>query len=51
MVSWSTGLYIALQLATSGMPPSESVTNDVPHQPPADRTPDFFMANHNTSDR
>ena len=51
MVSWSTGLHVALQLATSGMPISDSVTNDVAHQPPVDLTPDFLMTNHNPSDR
>ncbi len=29
MVSWSTGLHVALQLATYGMLMSDSVTNDV----------------------
>ncbi len=51
MVSWSIWLRVVLQLATSGMPISNSVTNDVAHQPPVDLTPDVSMTNHNNSDR
>ncbi len=51
MVSWSTGLHVALQPATFGIPISDSATNDVAHQPPVDPTPVFLMTNHHTSDR
>ena len=51
MVSWSTGLHVALQPATSGMPVSDSVTNGVAHQPPVGPTPDFLMTNHDPSGR
>ena len=51
MMSWSTGLHVALQLATSGMPVPGSVTNDAAHQPSVDPTPDFLMMNPNTSER